>query len=224
MGGRVIAFHSTFDIQHLQFPCVGPPLLRAVLPRGGTVLHRRSVDAALDAQSAAAQQRGAHDVGGQSVRSRLRLRIWRGASADRDQRHHSNQPGAAAGAGGVRRRSFERLIFPAVLTVVLFTVYLPFSNKPLMVPAFGDVTRYVEFGAFTALIFFAVRLVDVLIFDVAVARRREVAAPQLLRGIVAIVLYVLLFAALFQQVLNYDVKRFITGTAFLALVLALALQ
>ena len=124
----------------------------------------------------------------------------------------------------MRRRSFERLIFPAVLTVVLFTVYLPFSNKPLMVPAFGDVTRYVEFGAFTALIFFAVRLVDVLIFDVAVARRREVAAPQLLRGIVAIVLYVLLFAALFQQVLNYDVKSFITGTAVLAAVLALALQ
>ncbi len=124
----------------------------------------------------------------------------------------------------MRRRSFERLIFPAVLTVVLFTAYLPFRKHPLIVPGFGDVQQYLEFAAYAALVFFAVRLIDALVFDIAIARRRDVAAPQLLRGIVALVLYIILFASLFRTVFSFDITGILTGGAVLAAVLALALQ
>ena len=124
----------------------------------------------------------------------------------------------------MRRRTADRLLFPAVLTVVLFAAYLPFRNRPLTVSAFGDVQPFIEFAAYAALVFFIVRLIDALVFDIVIARRREVAAPQLLRGIVAIVLYALLFTALFHTVFNINVAGVLTGGAVLAAVLALALQ
>jgi len=125
----------------------------------------------------------------------------------------------------VRRRAFDRLLFPGVLTVVLFVAYWPFKDNKHQLTFHGlDVKPSLEFAAYAALIFFAVRLLDAVIFDVAIARRRDIAAPQLLRGIVSIVLYVILFVSLFQQVFSYDIKSLLTGGAVLAAVLALALQ
>jgi small-conductance mechanosensitive channel/CRP-like cAMP-binding protein len=123
----------------------------------------------------------------------------------------------------VRRRALDRLLFPAILTIVLFVAYWPLRKHPLTIGEL-DVHAYLEFAAYAALIFFIVRLIDALVFDVAVARQRNVATPQLLRGIVAIVLYAILFTSLFQQVFNYDVKSVVTGGAVIAAVLALALQ
>ena len=123
----------------------------------------------------------------------------------------------------MRRRALDRLLFPAILTVVLFVAYWPFRRHPLIV---GDIDlhAYLEFAAYCALIFFVVRLIDVLVFDVAIARQRNVATPQLLRGIVAIILYVLLFASAFNAAFNINVVTFLTGGAVIAAVLALALQ
>jgi len=120
-------------------------------------------------------------------------------------------------------RTADRLAFPAILTAVLFAAYWPFKHHPLTVGSL-DVRAYLEFAAYAALIFFIVRLIDVLIFDFAIARNREIATPQLLRGIIAILLYAILFASLFKQVFNYDVKSVITGGAVIAAVVALALQ
>jgi small-conductance mechanosensitive channel/CRP-like cAMP-binding protein len=94
----------------------------------------------------------------------------------------------------------------------------------LNVPAFGDVLPYVQFAAYTALIFFFVRLLDLLVFDVVVSGRRNVAAPQLLRGIVSIGLYAVLLASAFNGVFKINVTGLLTGGAVLAAVLALALQ
>jgi len=125
----------------------------------------------------------------------------------------------------VGRRSLDttRLLFPLILSAILFAVYLPFQHTPLIVPGFGDMHDWVQFAAYAALIFFIVRLVDTVVFDVVISRR-HVAAPQLLRGIVAIVLYAILFASAFSTVFNYEVKGLLTGGAVLAAVLALALQ
>jgi small-conductance mechanosensitive channel/CRP-like cAMP-binding protein len=125
----------------------------------------------------------------------------------------------------VSRRSIDttRLFFPLILSAIFFAVYLPFRRAPLMVPGFGDVHGWAQFAAYGALIFFIVRLLDTLVFDVVVSRR-HVAAPQLLRGIVAIALYILLFASLFNAVFNINVGGLLTGGAVLAAVLALALQ
>jgi small-conductance mechanosensitive channel/CRP-like cAMP-binding protein len=125
----------------------------------------------------------------------------------------------------VRVRSFDRsrLFFPLFLAIVLFAFYWPFRREPLML---GDVNirDYLLFAADAALIFFGVRFVDTLIFDVIFARRRNVVAPQLLRGIVAIVLYFFLFTAVLTSIFSLDVKGFLTGTTIVAAVLALALQ
>ena len=121
------------------------------------------------------------------------------------------------------KRALDRLAFPAVLAAILFVAYLPFKHHELIVGGL-DVRAYLEFAAYAALIFFGVRLIDVLIFDFAIARRREVATPQLLRGIIAILLYAILFTSLFRQVFNYDINKVITGGAVVAAVVALALQ
>ena len=56
------------------------------------------------------------------------------------------------------------------------------------------------------------------------ARRRNVVAPQLLRQIVAIVIYLILGARALKLIFDYDVKAFLTGGAVLAAVIGLALQ
>jgi small-conductance mechanosensitive channel/CRP-like cAMP-binding protein len=126
----------------------------------------------------------------------------------------------------VARRSVDtsRLFFPLILSVLFFAVYFPFKKKSLVLPGIHfDVLPYVEFAAYVALIFFFVRLVDILVFDVVVSRR-HVAAPQLLRGIVAIVLYAILLVSAFNSVFKINLTGLLTGGAVLAAVLALALQ
>jgi small-conductance mechanosensitive channel/CRP-like cAMP-binding protein len=118
----------------------------------------------------------------------------------------------------------SRLYFPLIVSAILFSAYLPFGRDPLVVPGFGDVKPFLEFAAYAALIFFIVRLLDRLVFDLAMRRRRNIAAPQLLRGIVAIVLYVLLFTSAFSTVFHIDVKGYLTATTLIAAVIALALQ
>ena len=124
----------------------------------------------------------------------------------------------------MRRRSYDRLLFPLVLTIVLFATYLPFVRKPVIVPGFGDVKAYLEFAAYTMLIFLIVRLLDLVVFDLLVSRRRNVATPQLLRGIMSILLYAILFTSLFSTVFHFDVRGLLTGGAVVAAVVALALQ
>jgi branched-chain amino acid transport system substrate-binding protein len=124
---------------------------------------------------------------------------------------------------GLRSLDRSRLFFPLFISIVLFAVYWPFRRQALML---GDVNvrDYVLFAAEAALIFFGVRFVDTLIFDVLFARKRNVVAPQLLRGIVALVLYFFLFTAALTSIFSLDVKGFLTGTTIIAAVLALALQ
>ncbi|MDQ6801739.1 MAG: mechanosensitive ion channel family protein [Acidobacteriota bacterium] len=118
----------------------------------------------------------------------------------------------------------SRLYFPLIVSLILFGGYWPFRNESLYVPGLGDVLPYVQFAAYTALIFFFVRLLDLVVFDVVVSGRRNVAAPQLLRGIVSIALYVILLASAFNGVFKINVTGLLTGGAVLAAVLALALQ
>jgi small-conductance mechanosensitive channel/CRP-like cAMP-binding protein len=118
----------------------------------------------------------------------------------------------------------SRFFIPLILSAILFAVYLPFRRDPLMVPGFGDVRAYLQFAAYAALIFFIVRFIDTLVFDLVMRRRRHVAAPQLLRGIVAIVLYALLLTSAFSTVFNIDIKAYLTATTVIAAVIALALQ
>ena len=80
------------------------------------------------------------------------------------------------------------------------------------------------FGAVAGVIFFVVRAVDAVVFDLAMSRRRNVVAPQLLRQIVALALYFLLFAIAVGKIFSYDVRGLLTGGAVVAAILGLALQ
>jgi small-conductance mechanosensitive channel/CRP-like cAMP-binding protein len=118
----------------------------------------------------------------------------------------------------------SRLFFPLIISAILFAFYLPFRREPFIFGPFGDIRAWVEFAAYAALIFFAVRLLDTIVFDLLMRQRRNVVAPELLRGIVSLVLYTILFLSAFSTIFNIDVKNALTGTAVVAAVVALALQ
>ena len=126
-----------------------------------------------------------------------------------------------------------RLYVPLLLTIALFGLYLFFSEIPLELPGLGDVREivfgqrlgYLLFGAMAALILLSVRLADTLIFDLIVSRRRNFVAPQLLRQIVSIVLYLLLFAGAIHAVFRISITTAVlTSTTVLAAVIGLAMQ
>ncbi|HEX7152371.1 MAG TPA: cyclic nucleotide-binding domain-containing protein [Thermoanaerobaculia bacterium] len=128
------------------------------------------------------------------------------------------------------RRS--RIVFPLIVSIGLFGLYWFFSVNPLYISGFGDV-RYTIFGknlqrllfaAFIPLIFVLVRGIDALTFDVFMSKRRQVAAPALLREIVSIVLYFVLFATALAGILHYSVTGWLATGTVLAAVLGLALQ
>lgn len=124
----------------------------------------------------------------------------------------------------MRARDRSRLAVPAILSVVLFATWWPFRQRHLLVGDI-DVRDYVLFAADAALIFFSVRLVDLIVFDMLLSRRKNVVAPQLLRGIVSIFLYVVLFAGAISAVFETkELRAILTGTTIVAAVIALALQ
>jgi small-conductance mechanosensitive channel/CRP-like cAMP-binding protein len=83
---------------------------------------------------------------------------------------------------------------------------------------------YIRFAAYTAVIMLVVRVLDTLIFDLIASRRRNIIAPQLLRQVLSIILYVLGFGFAISVILNYSVTGFFTTTTVVAAVIGLALQ
>jgi small-conductance mechanosensitive channel/CRP-like cAMP-binding protein len=129
------------------------------------------------------------------------------------------------------RRKVLSYFVPLILSAIFFGAFLAFDyfrKKPLIFRMSGEVrdtvSKSLHFLGWIALIIFVVRVVDAFIFDVVISRRRNVVAPQLLRQIVAIVLYGVLFATALNAVLSVNVTPALTGGAVVAAVVGLALQ
>jgi small-conductance mechanosensitive channel len=130
------------------------------------------------------------------------------------------------------RRSVFSYFVPLILSAVFFALFIGFVHfreKPLIFEPYGDIrpilANGLHFLGWVALIIFVVRVIDAFVFDVVMSRRRNVIAPQLLRQIVAIVLYLLSFAAALRYVLNYNITTSaLAGGAVVAAVIGLALQ
>jgi small-conductance mechanosensitive channel/CRP-like cAMP-binding protein len=129
------------------------------------------------------------------------------------------------------RRKVLSYFIPLILSAIFFGAFFAFDyfrKTPLIVRMSGEVrdtvSKSLHFLGWIALIIFAVRVVDAFIFDVVISRRRNVVAPQLLRQIVAIVLYGVLFATALNSVLSVNVTPALTGGAVVAAVIGLALQ
>ncbi|MBV8544896.1 MAG: mechanosensitive ion channel family protein [Acidobacteria bacterium] len=129
------------------------------------------------------------------------------------------------------RRKILSYFIPLILSAMFFGAFFAFDyfrKKPLILGMTGEVrdtvSKSLHFLGWIALIIFVVRVVDAFIFDVVISRRRNVVAPQLLRQIVAIVLYGVLFAFALNAVLSVNVTPALTGGAVVAAVVGLALQ
>jgi small-conductance mechanosensitive channel/CRP-like cAMP-binding protein len=130
-----------------------------------------------------------------------------------------------------QRRKVLSYFIPLILSAIFFGAYFAFGffqKKALNFGFYGDIRPTVSnalyFLTWVALIIFVVRVVDAFIFDVVMSRRRNVVAPQLLRQIVAIAIYLLLGASALKIIFDYDVKTALTGGAVIAAVVGLALQ
>ena len=89
---------------------------------------------------------------------------------------------------------------------------------------FGKGLEILLFVACIPLFVFLVRVIDAGAFDLIISRRSSVNAPPLLRNIVSIVLYLILFFFALSHILDINVGTALAGGTVVAAVLALALQ
>jgi small-conductance mechanosensitive channel len=89
---------------------------------------------------------------------------------------------------------------------------------------FGKDLKFLQFLGLIGLIFLVVRLLDTFIFDVVISRKRQVVAPQLLRQLVSITLYLILFGSAISQLTERSITAWLTGGTLLAAVVGLAMQ
>ena len=120
-------------------------------------------------------------------------------------------------------------LVPLFFSVVLFTIYWFVRQEPRLFNAVGierdSALHALLLLAYVALIFFFVRVFDLLAFDVFASRRRNVQAPVLLRQIVSVALFAVLVAwALSEIYPGTKITAFLATGTVVAAVLGLALQ
>lgn len=131
----------------------------------------------------------------------------------------------------MRQSERSRFLYPLLLSAGLFAVYLLFSKNPRLIPALGDLRdifgrdlKILEFVAFIPLFLFFVRVFDWFVFVLFASRRRKVTVPPLLRDIVSLVLYVVLFGSAAGEIFGANLNRLLASSALIAAILGLALQ
>ena len=122
----------------------------------------------------------------------------------------------------------SRLIMPLLLATGLILLYhFALNNQKWIEKAGFEPARVLpalELLAWIPVIFFVVRLIDLIGFDVFASKRSNVRAPAILRELVSIVVSLLLFAAVFSAVFQKSVATFLTTGTVLAAILGFALQ
>ncbi|HEY2321631.1 MAG TPA: mechanosensitive ion channel family protein [Thermoanaerobaculia bacterium] len=131
----------------------------------------------------------------------------------------------------MRSTDRSRFFYPLLSGIALFGIYTLLKHDSRILPRLGDLRDVfgkdlviLRFAAYIPLVLLVVRIFDMVVFDLAMARRRGVSAPPLLRDVIALILYLLLFASLFTTIFNYDLRTLLGGGALLAAFLGLALQ
>jgi small-conductance mechanosensitive channel/CRP-like cAMP-binding protein len=121
----------------------------------------------------------------------------------------------------------SRLFLPLLLTSLAVALYALAHANPVWIARLHVAPKRFEnvvlFIATLPLILFLVRALDLLAFDVF-ASRRTVRAPLLLRELVSIALFLILFAWAMWAIFDYKVTGFLATGTVLAAVLGLALQ
>lgn len=124
------------------------------------------------------------------------------------------------------KKSRSRFFYPIFTSAVLFALYYTAlkSFDPEYEDVFGKNFHYLLFAAIIPLIFLAVRLLDVVIFDLVLSQRKRVTAPRLLRDVVVLFLYFIFFSLATTRILDFSLTRWLTAGTVVAAILGLALQ
>ena len=115
----------------------------------------------------------------------------------------------------------SRFILPLIAGGGLLVLRWLAAREKLLRPS--DL-NLLKFAAWAALMIFVVRVLDFVIFDVIVTRRRARAAPQLLRQIFASAIYIVFVTVASNRWLGFDFYAALATTTVVAAVLGLALQ
>jgi small-conductance mechanosensitive channel/CRP-like cAMP-binding protein len=129
----------------------------------------------------------------------------------------------------LRRR---RLFLPLTFSIILFGAYFVLRDRPIVVRRIGDIRealfghdlRLLLFAAIAALIFLVVRILDSFFFDFVFSRRQRAAAPILLREIVSLAMFLILFGWSITAIFGTRWTGFVATGTVLAAVLGFALQ
>lgn len=119
----------------------------------------------------------------------------------------------------------SRFFYPIFLSAVLFALYYIAlkSFDPVYEDFFGKNFDRLRFAAFIPLIFLTVRLFDAVVFDLVV-RNRQKTAPRLLRDVVALAIYFILFSVATTTILKFNLTGWLATGTVVAAILGLALQ
>ncbi len=125
----------------------------------------------------------------------------------------------------------SRVVIPLILSASLFLLYwfvkeeprVFFTHPEFRFVIFGKDLRGLLFVAWVPLILAVVRVIDRVVFDIIIARR-SVMAPLLLRQMIGIIAYVLLFGWTVSAIFNTSLAGLLTTGTVLAAVVGLALQ
>ena len=124
-------------------------------------------------------------------------------------------------------RRLSRLMFPVAIAGVMAILHWAVTNNPGVIKQadldYEFLKRLTRLLIFVPLIFFVVRAMDYIAFDM-LSRRRQVRAPLLLREIVSIVAFAVLLAWAISSIMKMEVTAFLAGGTVVAAVLGLALQ
>lgn len=124
----------------------------------------------------------------------------------------------------------SRLLVPLLLAAIMGVLFWAIEHDHGLIARAGlkpeqtsTVQEVVKFLIFIPLVFFVVRGIDLLAFDMF-TQRRNVRAPQLLREIVSLVLFVILFSWAFSYTFHSNITAVLATGTVVAAVLGLALQ
>ncbi len=120
----------------------------------------------------------------------------------------------------------SRFFYPIFVSAALFALYYTAlkSFDPNLEQVFGQNFHGLLFAALIPLIFLVVRVLDAIIFDLVMSQRRRMTAPRLLRDVVALILYFILFSYATSRILEFSITKWLAAGTVIAAILGLALQ
>ncbi len=121
-----------------------------------------------------------------------------------------------------RRPPWRRIGNPLYLAVVIISLvaFRRFASgllPPELLPYFRVIIIF-------TVIYLTIKLLDVLLVDIIVARRRKFLPPTILRDLVGALIYLTALLILFKVVLGFDLTPFLATSAVLSVVAGFALQ